>query len=129
MSGTMQCWQCGAALGELPTPLPRREECPECGRDLHVCKMCEFYDTSVAKSCREPIADEVRDKERANFCDYLRPRPGAHTPRDGGAAAAARSELDTLFGLEGAPSNGADPEAEARAKLEALFGDAPKDKP
>ena len=124
----MQCWQCGEALGELPTPLPRREECPACGRDLHVCKMCEFYDTSVAKSCREPIAEEVKDKERANFCDYLRPRPGAHTPRDAGAAAAARSELDALFGLDSTPASEADPAAEARAKLDALFGDDPKDK-
>lgn len=33
--------------------------------------MCRFYDTSKAKSCAEPVADEVGDKERANFCGYF----------------------------------------------------------
>ena len=84
--------------------------------------MCGLYDTSVAKSCREPIAEEVRDKERANFCDYLRPTPGAHTPRNSGARAAAHAELASLFGLEGeTPADDDDPAAQARRKLEELF--------
>lgn len=33
--------------------------------------MCRFYDTRKAKSCAEPVADEVSDKERANFCGYF----------------------------------------------------------
>ena len=36
---------------------------------------------AVAKHCREPIAEEVKDKERANFCDYFKPRPGAYSAR------------------------------------------------
>ncbi|NIT67742.1 MAG: hypothetical protein GWM93_13850, partial [Gemmatimonadetes bacterium] len=76
MSVSLSCWKCGHALDDMPMPLGRRDECPACATDLHVCRMCEFYDTSVAKSCREPIAEEVTDKERANFCDYFRGRPG-----------------------------------------------------
>ena len=41
--------------------------------------MCVDYDTRVAKHCREPTADEVSDKTRANFCDHFKPRPGAYT--------------------------------------------------
>ena len=60
--------------------------------------MCADYDEHVAKRCREPIAEEVSDKERANFCDYFVPRAGAWTPRDTSAAEQARLELEKLFG-------------------------------
>ncbi len=60
--------------------------------------MCEFYDTSKAKHCRETIADEVKDKERANFCDYFRPTTNAYQPGSVSAAERARLELEALFG-------------------------------
>jgi hypothetical protein len=53
---------------------------------------------SVAKQCREPTAEEVRDKERANFCDHFKPRAGAWTPANTAAVDAARAELERLFG-------------------------------
>ena len=67
MSHTLKCWKCGASLAELSLPLRRIDECRACRAELHVCRMCEFYDTTVAKSCRETIAEEVKDKQRANF--------------------------------------------------------------
>lgn len=119
------CWKCGGSLAELSLPLRRLEECPACGADLHVCRMCEFYDERVAKKCREPVADEVKDKERANFCDYLRPRADAFTAPEHGAAHQAHADLEALFGLRGAPGEapkGAPMQAdEARSKLEQLF--------
>jgi len=60
--------------------------------------MCEFYDTSKAKHCRETIADEVKDKQAANFCDYFRPTPTAYQPAVLSAAERAKAELDALFG-------------------------------
>ena len=60
--------------------------------------MCEFYDTSKAKHCREPIADEVKDKTAANFCDYFRATTGAYRPEAVSAADRARAELEALFG-------------------------------
>jgi hypothetical protein len=60
--------------------------------------MCEFYDTSKAKHCREPVAEEVKDKTHANFCDYFRPTPTAYRPEATSAAEKARSELESLFG-------------------------------
>jgi hypothetical protein len=60
--------------------------------------MCEFYDTSVAKHCRETVAEEVKDKTRANFCDYFRPTTAAYCPGDLSAADKARAELEALFG-------------------------------
>ena len=76
------CWKCGASLDDEPLPLARTAECAACNADLHVCRLCEWYDTAVAKSCREPVAEEVHNKERANFCDYFQPRPGAWSAPD-----------------------------------------------
>lgn len=95
--------------------------------------MCEFYDTSVAKSCREPVADEVRDKERANFCGYFKPIPDTYQSKDSGEADEAKAKLAALFGDDEAAkddaASGSKSEADAaREKLERLFGiDGKKD--
>lgn len=91
------CWKCGTSLADFTLPLRRLEECRKCGAELHVCKLCEWYAVTVAKHCREPIAEEVKDKERANFCDYFKPRPGAYAPADVAASGKARADLDNLF--------------------------------
>lgn len=91
------CWKCGASIEDLPLPLGRRDECPACHAEVHVCKMCRFYDLRVAKACREPMAEEVKDKERANFCDWFQPRPNAHQPGEDGSGA-AKAGLEALFG-------------------------------
>jgi ribosome-binding protein aMBF1 (putative translation factor) len=97
MAHTLVCWKCGASLAALSLPLMRRDECPACRAELHVCRMCRDYDTSKAKHCREPTADEVSDKQHANFCDHFAPREGAWTPA-GDAADKAKAELAKLFG-------------------------------
>jgi len=115
------CWKCGASLADLTLPLLRLEECRKCGAELHVCKLCEWYSIAVAKHCREPVAEEVKDKERANFCDYFKPRPGAYVPADVAASGKARTDLDALFG--GSKSATAEPTAaeRTRAELDSLF--------
>jgi hypothetical protein len=44
------------------------------------------YDTSYAKHCREPTAEEVRKKDEANFCDHFKPKAGAYVAKTEGAA-------------------------------------------
>jgi len=97
MAEALVCWKCGASLSELSLPLLRTEECRACRAELHVCRMCRFYDTSKAKSCSEPVADEVQDKTRANFCGYFEAVGGRFKPR-GGAADEAITALESLFG-------------------------------
>ena len=65
------CWRCGHSLEELSMPPGRLDECPECRSQLHVCRMCAFFNPEVIRACREDDADEVMEKERANFCDYF----------------------------------------------------------
>ena len=98
MGHNLVCWKCGADLAALTLPLMRRDECPSCRAELHVCRMCVDYDPQVAKQCREPTAEEVSDKTHANFCDFFKPRPGAYTAPNTLAVERSRSELDKLFG-------------------------------
>jgi hypothetical protein len=60
--------------------------------------MCVDYDTSYAKHCREPTAEEVRKKDEANFCDFFKPRADAYVPKDLSEVERAKSALDALFG-------------------------------
>jgi hypothetical protein len=62
--------------------------------------MCEFYDPSVAEKCREDDADEVKNKENANFCDYFRPITGLYDPALHLGERNAREQLDAMFGAE-----------------------------
>jgi hypothetical protein len=122
MSAQLVCWKCGASLQELSLPLSRLDECKQCRAELHACRLCEWYSTAVAKHCRETIAEEVKDKERANFCDYFKPRAGAFTSAED-ATDRARADLVALFGSSkgelNAPEKG--PADLARAQLDNLF--------
>jgi hypothetical protein len=97
MTGTFVCWRCGVHVSDQPLPLGRTAECSNCRADLHVCRMCEYYDTRVAMSCRETIADEVNDKARANFCDYFTLMSDAYIENDSEMTKLARAQLDALF--------------------------------
>ncbi len=64
----MKCWQCQKTLSL--TQVGFREECPHCHSDLHVCKGCQHFDVSKYNECREPVAERVREKDRANHCEH-----------------------------------------------------------
>lgn len=116
-SESLACWRCGAALKELPLPLGRLDECPKCRAQLHVCKMCAFYDARLAKGCREKDAEDIADKQHANFCGYFKASPTAWRAPDAGRVQAAKAQVDALFG--GAPAE--TPRDPARERAEALF--------
>ena len=97
MADGLKCWRCGHSLAELSLPLSRRDECPACLIELHVCRMCTQFDPGVTRACREDDAEEVREKERANFCDYFKPSQSAFDSAIANAAEAARKQLDGLF--------------------------------
>ena len=119
----LNCWKCGAGLEYLLMPLSRSAHCKTCGAALHVCRMCRFYDPRVAKQCREPVADAVKDKDRPNFCGYLELNPLAWEPADHSEADATASDLNALFGLDTEPvaSGTATSAEQARQELDDLF--------
>jgi hypothetical protein len=79
------CYRCGA---ELPEKIFRNTLCESCGADTKVCLNCTFYDESAHWQCHETIPEAVREKDRANFCDYFRPAPSPST-------AGSRPAVDT----------------------------------
>jgi hypothetical protein len=115
------CWKCGASLAEVLLPFPRLSKCKACNVDLHVCRMCKYYDTTVSDSCREPIAEKVNDKKRANFCGYFQPRENAKDDKN--QTLTSEAALESLFGLEQGSSNlPTNDEDKAKQNLDALFG-------
>ena len=117
MAHDLVCWRCGASLSALTLPLRRLEECGACRAELHVCRMCTSWDPRIAKKCREEAAEEVGNKEQANFCDYYRPRPAAF---DSALAAAEKQAKDQLAALFGGPAPG--PGSGGSGGAEDLFG-------
>ena len=95
MASERHCPACGRPIA-IDGPIGRRDVCDGCGAELHACVQCRFYDPSASNQCREPQAERVQDKERANFCEFFQLGLGRGGP---------------------APSIREDP----RAKLEALF--------
>lgn len=94
---TLLCWKCGSSLADLSLPFLRTEECRACRAELHVCRMCRFYDISKAKHCAEPVAEPVLNKERANFCGYFEPVAGRFAAGNP-AVEASQAALEALFG-------------------------------
>ncbi len=118
-SNDLGCWRCGASLAKLTLPLSRLDECPECSMPLHVCRMCVHYDPTVARQCREDDAEEVKEKERPNFCDYFRPSVTAFESSAIDAERKAREELDSLFG--GGAGERSDGDGDTLTAAEDLF--------
>ncbi|MCC6998275.1 MAG: hypothetical protein IT370_26910 [Deltaproteobacteria bacterium] len=68
------CYSCGNEQHfevKVGVKVGRRDSCPHCGVDMHVCKNCALYDESLHNKCREPEAAFIRDREAANFCSHF----------------------------------------------------------
>jgi hypothetical protein len=62
------CFSCGTEWTGLAHP-GFRETCVSCGKDLHVCLNCAFYDTAAPRQCRVEGVELVTEKDRCNLCD------------------------------------------------------------
>lgn len=98
MAHNIRCYRCGASLEALSLPFSRQDECPDCHNYLHVCRMCVHYDRNVPRQCREDGAEDVKEKERPNFCDWYKPSERAFDPDRKSGEDQARAALDALFG-------------------------------
>jgi hypothetical protein len=127
MMSDLVCWRCGASLKNIPKPLTRLAQCKTCGADLHVCRLCKFYNPTHFEKCDHEMAEPAREVDIANFCRYFRPKPGAYNPQDKSRADDAMAQLKALFGEdETGHSEEAKPATDkaaedAKAKFDALF--------
>ena len=83
----LKCFSCHTDL-EYPDKVGFRAECGHCGADVHCCKNCRFYDPKVYNECKETSADVVREKDRANYCEFYQPAGGVS-----GSASTAKEDL------------------------------------
>lgn len=106
------CVKCGAEWAEKEQP-GFSAACGRCGEFLHSCINCEFHDPTRHNQCREPQADQVRDRTSRNLCDWFRMadrKAGAAGGAKPDRAAAARAKLEALFGKPPAPGSGSGPD-------------------
>ncbi len=88
------CFSCGKSLVVVDR-VGRGDACPGCGADVHCCRNCQFYDPAAYNECREPVADRVLEKDRANFCEHFVLSAGEKTADR--KTEEARKKLDELF--------------------------------
>ena len=96
------CHHCGREV-RLLSELQRTDGCAFCHSDLKVCLNCRFFDPGSSNQCREPQADYVLHKDKANFCEFFELRQVSAIGRPGlggtrSAEAGARAAFDSLFG-------------------------------
>ncbi len=91
MRASLRCFHCGNEIVYVDR-VGIREECEKCKSDVHCCRNCNFYDPKVYNECKEPQAEVIREKDRANVCDYFQP--------GGGAGSVAKTKEDLLKAAE-----------------------------
>ncbi len=87
-----KCWSCGRDLKS--SDYGRETNCLGCGRPTRVCLNCKWYNPSKPNACEEPVADEVMEKDRPNFCNFFQPSMDAH------GESKASSDIDHLTAAE-----------------------------
>ena len=89
------CYFCGQPF--TGDKVYRDTICSRCGKDLHSCLNCRFYEKGSYLDCRESISEGIADKERSNFCDYFEyaDRKGSGSDKK---AQDAKSQFAKLFG-------------------------------
>lgn len=123
MAGHLVCWNCGASLDDIPRPISRHADCPECHEVLHCCRLCRWYAPGRPGDCDHDRAEPPVEKESANFCEYFAPTAGSFVSSEAQQKAAARSRFDALFGDGDGQPSADDGEDDLRSKLDDLFDD------
>lgn len=93
------CWSCGNEQifdVKVGVKVGRRDSCPHCGADLHVCKNCRLYDPNIHNQCREPEANFIRDRTEANFCTHFDFKDG-NLPAEDKSVSTAKAKLEAMF--------------------------------
>ncbi len=118
-----QCYKCQEEL-VFDVKIGRLDTCPNCAAYLHSCKNCRFWSISAHNQCTENQGEFIRDRESGNFCNWFAFRVMGED--NSAELNATKAKLAALFGGGPAkPTVGlappASPDADARARLEALF--------
>ncbi|MCP3868730.1 MAG: hypothetical protein GY703_11670 [Gammaproteobacteria bacterium] len=90
-----KCWNCSVELG--PLDYGREDVCSGCRKPVRVCRNCRWYSPGRPNACEEPMAEEVMDKERANYCGFFEPTTPADKSGDTPSADELKKAAEDLF--------------------------------
>jgi hypothetical protein len=93
-----RCHHCGREL-PLVAKISRTDGCPFCFSDLKCCLNCRLHDPGANNQCREPQAEWVSDKDKANFCEFFEYREVPALASSGDAPSDVRRARDALESL------------------------------
>jgi hypothetical protein len=68
------CFECKKEIS-IEDKIGFRQDCSECGHDLHSCVQCQHYDPKVYNECKETMADRILEKTKANYCEFFTAQP------------------------------------------------------
>ena len=96
---TYRCSMCGASVA---MQIALDAQCPRCKADLHTCKQCTFFDSSVHFECTQPILDRVPRKNVRNQCNFFAAKKSVERETSSQTSApakppTAREAFDALF--------------------------------
>lgn len=78
--------------------------------------MCRFFDAQATRQCLEDDAEDVKEKERVNFCEWFKPSENAFDPKRKRVEDGAHDQLASLFG-DALPATDRDDEMSAAENL------------
>jgi len=65
--------------------------------------MCVHFDPKAPSQCSEDDAEDVKEKELANFCEWFVPSEAAFDPHQKSQAGLALESLEAMFSGLGEP--------------------------
>jgi len=94
-----RCRECGEAA--IPGEVDPTSVCKRCGAALHACVNCAHFDPSSPRECRQPVAERVPSKTKANDCELFTAKVvaelGDEEKRRSDDPSSARAAFDDLF--------------------------------
>ena len=103
-------------------PMSTYAECSSCNAHLHVCRMCGHWDSQIRTGCKETRAEDIRDREKANFCEWFLPQEIAPiVNKKAIKKKEARSQLQNLFSVNNEEPDLISKLEKSRQKLDDLF--------
>ena len=67
-----KCALCGHTMKDVS--VAPDSACTGCGKPLHTCTNCSFFDTSARFECRKTILKRIESKTKANRCELFHPK-------------------------------------------------------
>ncbi|MCC7499397.1 MAG: hypothetical protein IT160_17585 [Bryobacterales bacterium] len=108
---TLVASRCHNCSTTLPQGVDFKGNCPKCNAALHCCKQCANFEPSTRFQCLKPIPVRIAVKDRANECEFFKPR--VTVARD-----AAPASAPVAAPVSTPPSKGP---SDARAAFDSLF--------